>query len=96
MIAGKIIPAIATTTAMITGVVSNEIYKYTQGFDDVAKFKNSFCNLALPSLMFTQPDDVIKLKSKEFDLEMGGPVTRLPEGYTTFDKTVLNEGSKTI
>ena len=46
--------------------------------------------------MFTQPDDVIKLKSKEFDLEMAGPVTRIPEGYTGFDKTVLNEGSKTI
>jgi ubiquitin-activating enzyme E1 len=96
MIAGKIIPAIATTTAMITGVVSNEIYKYTQGFDDVTKFKNSFCNLSLPSLMFTQPDDVKKLFSKELDIDMGGPCTRLPEGYTGYDKTVLSVGSLTI
>ena len=41
MIAGKIIPAIATTTAMITGVVSNEMFKYTQGFTDVTKFKSA-------------------------------------------------------
>lgn len=96
MIAGKIIPAIATTTAMITGVVSNEIFKYTQGFNDIAKFKNAFVNLALPSLMFSQPDDIIKNKSKEFDPIMCGPITMLPEGYTNYDKVVLQEGPMTF
>lgn len=96
MIAGKIIPAIATTTAMITGVVSNEIFKYTQGFSDVAKFKNSFCNLALPSIMFSQPDDILRNKSKEFDPIMCGPVTALPEGFTNYDKVVIQEGSLTF
>jgi ubiquitin-activating enzyme E1 len=96
MIAGKIIPAIATTTAMITGVVSNEIYKFAQGFTDIAKFKNAFCNLALPSIMFSQPDDIIKNKSKEFDPIMCGPITCLPEGYTNYDRVNVNVGSLTF
>ena len=96
MIAGKIIPAIATTTAMITGVVSNEIYKYVQGFTDVAKFKNSFCNLALPSIMMSQPDDILKTKSKEFDPIMCGPIKALPEGFTNYDKVTIKQGSMTF
>lgn len=96
MIAGKIIPAIATTTAMITGVVSNEIFKYTQGWNDVTKFKNAFCNLALPFFMFSQPDDIKKNQSKEFDPIMCGPITCLPEGYTIYDKVTINNGSMTF
>ena len=96
MIAGKIIPAIATTTAMITGVVSNEIFKYTQGFTDVAKFKNAFCNLALPLFLFSQPDDIKTNKSKDYDPIMMGPITMIPEGYTNYDKVEIREGPLTF
>ena len=96
MIAGKIIPAIATTTAMITGAVGTEIYKFVQGHTEIGKFKNSFINLALPSVMFTEPDDIKKIKSKEFDPILCGPVTCIPAEYTIYDKVTINEGSLTL
>lgn len=96
MIAGKIIPAIATTTAMVTGSVSTELLKFVQGFTDIAKFKNSFINLALPSVMFTEPDDVKKIKSKDYDPIIGGAVKAIPDEYTVYDKTVIKEGSLTV
>lgn len=96
MIAGRIIPAIATTTAMITGAVAAEFYKFTQGWNDLVKFKNSFINLAVSLFVFTEPDDIGKVKSKEYDPIMAGPVVAIPEGFTIYDKTLINQGSLTF
>merc|ERR1711935_1164794 len=51
-IAGRIIPAIATTTAMVAGLISAELYKIAAKCDDIEKYRNTFMNLALPLYSF--------------------------------------------
>jgi hypothetical protein len=55
LIAGRIIPALATTTSMVTGFVCIELIKFLQ---DPAKavFKDLQANLALPMFMQIDPE----------------------------------------
>ncbi|XP_053670892.1 ubiquitin-like modifier-activating enzyme 1 isoform X2 [Anopheles nili] len=103
LIAGKIMPAIATTTSLVAGCASLELYKLAQGFNTLDRFKNGFLNLALPFFTFSEPIQAKKSTyyDKEWTLwdrfEVKGELT-LQEFLDYFDRehklkiTMLSQG----
>jgi len=88
LIAGKIIPAVATTTAMVVGAVGIEIIKYLNE-KPIEKMRNCFCNLAIPLWVFSEPLPPIKNKDKDYDPILLGAVKAIPPGFTTWDKIII-------
>ncbi|MGH0176724.1 UNVERIFIED_CONTAM: hypothetical protein FKN15_073442 [Acipenser sinensis] len=64
-IAGKIIPAIATTTAAVVGLVCLELYKVIQGHKKMSSYRSSYINLAVPSCNLWEPTPARTHKSKQ-------------------------------
>jgi ubiquitin-activating enzyme E1 len=95
MIAGKIIPAIATTTCAVTGLVCIELYK-TVAKRAVEAMRNSFLNLAVNVYSMGEPGAPKRVKSVAYDPVSMGPVRAYPEGFTRWDKVVLKAGSLTF
>merc|ERR1711959_829582 len=103
--AGRIIPAIATTTAMVTGFVMLELCKLIneKDFDD---FRNTFANLALPLFQMAEPIPPLKTKSRTEkripdpinnpDYEKEEDILAIPENFTVWDKMLVDAGDLTL
>lgn len=94
MIAGKIIPAIATTTAMVCGAVTFEIIKVILD-TDFSKIRNFFSNLAIPIYVFSEPMPPLVQKDKDYCPIMLGPVKTFPQNWSTWTKLEVT-GSLTL
>mmetsp|Transcript_167 Transcript_167/g.526 ORF Transcript_167/g.526 Transcript_167/m.526 type:complete len:1046 (+) Transcript_167:185-3322(+) len=81
LIAGRIIPAIATTTALATGLVTLELYKAVQNAE-LERYRNTFANLAIP--LFAMAEPIAPKKFTHNDLE-----------WSLWDRWIL-EGDKTV
>merc|ERR1711871_1726581 len=94
MIAGKIIPAIATTTASVCGLVMVELLKLVQK-KPLEAFKNSSNSLGLNMYMMQEPGEPLRMKDEYDPIEMS-EVKTMPQGFTKWDKMEVKRGPITM
>jgi len=85
VMAGHIIPAVATTTGMIAGFVTNEAIKYSLGYRDVKYFQPPTCDLSADSFAFEEPNDPKRHEGEYDDAVDGGTVRAHPNGWSSWD-----------
>jgi len=84
MKAGHIIPALASTTAVVAALQTLELVKLVKSLD-IDKHRNAFVNLALPMISLSEPGPakVVKL-TEELKVSLWDRWdTKLPSGYST-------------
>lgn len=110
LIAGRIIPAIATATAMATGLVMMELFKIVNekkvgaSFCECGDYRNSSNNLALSRVSFFDPNPPAKAEDRTEitrpdpnhpEYEEEERIKVYPPGYTIWDKIIIEFDPKT-
>ena len=59
--AGRIVPALSTTTTSIAGLQTLELIKYIASLE-LGEMRNTFLNLAVPLVQLSEPGEAPKIK----------------------------------
>ncbi|RNC62059.1 ubiquitin-activating enzyme E1 [Trypanosoma cruzi] len=91
LVAGKIIPAIATTTSAVTGLALIEYFKALQG-NDISCLRNGMIDVGTNNYVLFERDAPIKNRTKivstylpEQDYTYKKKLIRVPDGFTKYD-----------
>uniref|UniRef100_A0A8C5BYH3 E1 ubiquitin-activating enzyme n=1 Tax=Gadus morhua TaxID=8049 RepID=A0A8C5BYH3_GADMO len=84
-IAGRIIPAIATTTAAVAGLMCLELYKLVQGHREVSSYRASFLNLAVDYFVLSYPSSPASFTVSQRSLPPPPP----PQTTSAFQWTLI-------
>ena len=93
IIEGRIVTALATTTASITGIVCLQLYTLIQT-NNLKFFRNCFLNRAINRVLKPLPPKKIKHFDIEFDKDLGTSKKAVPLNWTVLDKIII-KGLKT-
>jgi len=96
MIAGKIVPALATTTSMVTGMIAMELVKTFNKTRPIEDYRNCYANLGINMTVFSEPLPTTKNHDTDFDEIYGGPLVVRPPNFTIWEKITIVHKDCTI
>jgi ubiquitin-activating enzyme E1 len=69
-IVGNIVPSLITTTSLVAGLASIELYKLIQNHKKINKYRNNKINLSLPFIKYNIPDkpEITKYDNNKFTI----------------------------
>ncbi len=97
-IAGRIIPAIATNTSAVSGLILLEMIKHLMNFNKVDTYRSTFINLAEPVVVYSDPIEAptidvagVKLNSwTQFNYTKDSTLGEFFKYYEEMFKTTIN------
>lgn len=102
LIAGKIVPALSTTTTLVTGLSIMEIIKYIYNYyyldykKENLEYKDTYINSAFNLYLQSESQKATKIITGNYNNLMGCVVKAIPEAFTNWDFIKLGRKKNNI